>query len=211
MPLSILEELFSDTDLVVKIQSKLPLFFQIAELESSRAGKIGMEVGTIREKILISLLIYKYGTSDVNTEIPTTEAEIDVIIRNTPISIKTVSGKYLTGVKLSWTVDRDKAAEFQKDYIPRCDMLFVHINWGGDGGFYYVPQHVQRAISEDMGRGNYLKPPKQGTNPRGVEIYTAALKKLIAHPQTSKIIIKWEKREIPYNPYERWVELWKEK
>jgi len=31
---------------------------QIAELESQRAGKVGMEVGSIRERIIVSLLIY---------------------------------------------------------------------------------------------------------------------------------------------------------
>lgn len=35
---------------VYKIQNKLPMLFYLAELESSRAGKIGMEVGIVREK-----------------------------------------------------------------------------------------------------------------------------------------------------------------
>ena len=51
---STLVELFSDPVLQAQIRSKLPYLFRIAELESSRAGKIGMEVGSLREKILIA-------------------------------------------------------------------------------------------------------------------------------------------------------------
>ena len=39
-------EIFEDTKLVNRIKNKLPYLFQLAELESSRAGKIGMEVGS---------------------------------------------------------------------------------------------------------------------------------------------------------------------
>jgi hypothetical protein len=60
----------------------------LAELESSRAGKIGMEVGSIREKIIIALLIYKFGAENVNTEIPIIEAEVDVEVFGKPLSIK---------------------------------------------------------------------------------------------------------------------------
>lgn len=38
-------EIFEDEILRERIKNKLPHLFSIAELESSRAGKIGMEVG----------------------------------------------------------------------------------------------------------------------------------------------------------------------
>ena len=57
----IIKQLFEDSILVNKINIKLPSLFQLAELESSRAGKIGMEVGSVREKIITALLIYKFG------------------------------------------------------------------------------------------------------------------------------------------------------
>src|SRR4030042_3733073 len=98
-------KLFSDEEIVKKIQEKLPKLFHLAELESSRAGKVGMEVGSVREKILTSLLIYKFGEKNVETEIPITEAEVDVRLFKEPISIKTITGKFFTGVKLIWTVD----------------------------------------------------------------------------------------------------------
>jgi hypothetical protein len=36
--------------MVEKIQKRLPYLYHLAELDSSRAGKIGMEVGSLREK-----------------------------------------------------------------------------------------------------------------------------------------------------------------
>jgi len=53
-------ELFTDEKIVSRIKNKLPKLFHIADLESQRAGKIGMEVGSIRERIIVSLLIYKF-------------------------------------------------------------------------------------------------------------------------------------------------------
>lgn len=50
-------ELFEDEKFVEKIKIILPQLFQIAEIESSRAGKIGMEVGNLRERILVSMMI----------------------------------------------------------------------------------------------------------------------------------------------------------
>lgn len=70
-------EIFNDENLIDKIKSRLPYLFQLAELESSRAGKIGMEVGSLREKIITALLIYRFGKENVETEIPITESEID--------------------------------------------------------------------------------------------------------------------------------------
>lgn len=58
-----LAEIFKDKELVEKIQRKLPLLFHLAELEASRAGRVGMEVGSIREQILIALLVYKFGNT----------------------------------------------------------------------------------------------------------------------------------------------------
>jgi hypothetical protein len=51
-----LRELFEDARLVEKIGKRLPYLFQLAELESSRAGKVGMEVGSLRERIIVASL-----------------------------------------------------------------------------------------------------------------------------------------------------------
>ena len=80
-----IDDLFTDDCVIRKIQKKLPKLFQLAELENSRAGKVGMEVGSVREKIIISLLFWKYGEKNVETEIPIAESEVDVKLNNNPI------------------------------------------------------------------------------------------------------------------------------
>jgi len=52
-----LTELFEDEKLVKRIKRKLPYLFQLAELESSQAGKVGMEVGVLFGKKLSLLCL----------------------------------------------------------------------------------------------------------------------------------------------------------
>jgi hypothetical protein len=203
-------ELFSDNVLVQKVQTKLSKLFQLAGLESSRAGKVGMEVGSVREKILIALLIYKFGENNVETEIPITESEIDVKVFGNPISIKTITGKNFSNVKLIWTVDAEQSLLFSQRYQPACDMILAQINWGNEGGLYYFPKIIQIEVLNDMGRENYIKLPKAGTNPRGVEMTANALRNLAAHEKTLKIPIKWSKETIEFKTYQRWLEMWRE-
>jgi len=206
-----IREIFSDKELVIKIQNKLPKLFHLAELESSRAGKIGMEVGSLREKIIVALLIYKFGEENIRTEIPITEAEIDVEVYGNPISIKTITGKTPSGVKLIWTVDSAKSKEFSETYIPSCDMIFVQINWYNGGGLYLLSKETQIEVLTNIGRASYIKLPKPGTNPRGVELTRQALQILIQHKDTLVIPINWKKEIIEYKPFKRWIELWEQK
>lgn len=201
-------DIFTEVEIVTKIQDKLPKLFQIAELESQRAGKVGMEVGSVRERIIVSLLVYKFGEENVETELPITEPEIDVKLFGNPISIKTKSGFGYSGVKLIWTVDADNAIEFQNKYVPSCDMIFVQINWGNNGGLFYFPKLVQEEIFNTLGKEDYIKLPPKGTNPRGVELSSKALKKLLEHNNTKKIDITWKKEEIEFNAFKRWIDLW---
>jgi len=204
-----LVEIFEDEELVGKIKRRLPYLFQLAELESSRAGKTGMEVGSLREKIIVALLIYKFGEANVETEIPITEPEVDVKLFSDPISIKTITGKGLAGVKLIWTVDAQKAKEFCENYYPQCDMLLVQINWNDTGGFYYIPLNVQKRVFDRLGRNNYIRLPRPGTNPRGVEVTKEALSNLVGDNESRSILINWQRTKIEFNPYKRWVDLWR--
>ena len=203
-------ELFNNSEISKKIQRKLPKLFQLAELESQRAGKIGMEVGSVREKIIVSLLIYKFGEENVETEIPITEPEVDVKLFGNPISIKTKSGNSLSGLKISWTVDVQTADEFKNNYYPSCDMIYVQVNWGRIGRLYYFPKDVQREVLNLMGKENYIKLPSLGTNPRGVEITSKALQTLINHKNSYNIEIEWEKEEVTFNVFKRWIDLWEQ-
>ncbi len=205
-----LKRLFTDNSMKDKIRKKLPFLFQLAELESSRAGNVGMQVGSKREEILVALLIYKFGEEHVQTNIPITEPEIDVILFGNPISIKTISGPKPYGVKLIWTVDSKKAELFLKTWQPKYDMILAHINWGSEGALYYIPKEVQDYVFNRLGRDKYIKLPKQGTNPRGVELSNDATSMLIHSNKILSIQIKWRKVPIDYHPFKRWVELWSE-
>jgi len=202
-----IDNLFIDNQIVKKIQEKLPKFFQVAELETMRGGKVGMEVGSLRERILVALLIHKFGEKNVKTDIPITEAEADVYVFDKPFSVKTLSNS-LSGLKLVWTVDAESAFKFSQEYTPNCDMIFTHIHWEKQGGLYCIPKKVQLEIFEQIGRAEYIKLPKAGTNPRGVEITGKALKLLVEHGETLKIFINWQKESIDFDAFERWVELW---
>jgi len=205
-----LVELFEDNKLIERIQKRLPHLFQLAEFESSRAGKIGMEIGSVRERIIVALLIYKFGEANVESEIPITESEVDVNLFGKPISIKTITGNSFGGVKLIWTVDAEKARQFSEAHQPMCDMLFVQINWGKEGGFFYIPIKVQKRLFDKIGRKSYIKLPKAGTNPRGIEITKEALIALVEDKETKVIKINWQRSEIKFNPYSRWIDLWKD-
>ncbi len=205
-----LQKIFKDEALKREIKDKLPYIFHIAELESSRAGKIGMQVGSVREAILIALLIYKFGEENIDTQIPITEPEVDVRVFGKPVSIKTLTGKGFSGVKLIWTVDAQKANEFRETYYPHCDILLIQINWNSIGGFYYIPLEAQKELFDRLGREGYIKLPKPGTNPRGVEITKEALSSLVEDEMSQLIEIFWQRTKIDYNPYKRWVDYWKE-
>jgi hypothetical protein len=202
-------ELFTDEKMAAKIQARLPELFYIAELESSRAGKVGMEVGSARERILIALLIYKFGKENVETEIPITEREVDVKVFGNAVSIKTVTGKRLSGVKLIWTVDAEQAFKFSQEFYPCCDILLAQVIWDDWGSLFFFPKSIQAETMQKIGRQNYFKLPKAGTNPRGVEISAEALDMLSGHPQSLSLQVKWYRKKVDYDPYHRWLELWK--
>ena len=203
-------DLFTDKSTISEIQSKLPKLFRIAEIESSRAGKIGMEVGSLREKVIGGLLIYKFGEDKVNTEIPITESETDVIVNGKNLSVKTITGN--GGVKAVWTVDAASSKNFIDNYAPKCDILLIQIWWGEDkNSFFFIPLEVQKDIFSALGKEKYLKMPKAGINPRGVEFNKEAIQRMLQHPKTLKIKINWIKQDIPYNVYKRWVDFWAEK
>ncbi|MEM2760181.1 MAG: ThaI family type II restriction endonuclease [Nitrososphaerales archaeon] len=208
--MSHLNQIFDDEQLVTKIKQRLPHLFQLAELDASRAGKLGMEIGSVRERVLIALLMHKFGEENVETEIPITESEVDVKLFGEPVSIKTITTTGTSGVKVVWTVDAQRAKAFRETYVPSCDILLVRINWGGIGGLFFIPLHVQQAIFGSIGRNNYLKLPTPNTNPRGVEFASDAMSRLLTHTNTRSIEINWNRQTVRYNPYQRWVDYWRE-
>ncbi len=203
----IILEAIDNTDNARMIQKRLPYLFQLAELECSRAGKIGMQVGSLRENIIIALLINLFGQENVDTNIPITKPEVDVIVKGEPISIKTITGT-LSGVKLIWTVDAESALNFINEYRPSCDIILINIQWASTGYFFYIPKEAQIEAFNHLGKSRYLKLPKPGTNPRGVEITKEALIETVQDDRTKIIPIEWQKAETNFNIYEKWTRLW---
>lgn len=199
------KDLFSNKEAISEIQKKLPKMFLIAEIESSRAGKMGMEVGSLRERVIISYFIYKFGEWNVKVNLPPTEHEVDVLVNDKPYSIKTITGN--GGVKAVWTVDRERVLDFIKKYTPQCDIILVNIRWGENGGIFLIPLEAQKEIAMQL-KNAYLKAPKPGTNPRGIEFSKEAMTRLLVHPKTLKIVIQWKKEVISYDVFGRWVEAW---
>ena len=207
-----IKDIFTNKILIKEIQEKLPRLFQLAEIDNSRDGKLGMEVGSARERIVIAMLIYVFGEENIDTNIPITKKETDVIIFDEPISIKTFTNKKVVGVKLIWSVDAEKALYFKTKYLPECDILLVHINWNFKGALYLIPKEAQLEVLNTIGRDKYFKLPVAGTNSRGVEITNIAINELVINKLSKKIEIDWVRNEgVEYNQYDRWVELWKEK
>lgn len=210
---SVYNKLFDDTLIVKRVKNKLPHLFQLAELESSRNGKIGMEIGSVRERILIALLMYKFGIDIVDPDIPITAPEVDVIVQNTPLSIKTMTtnSDRWSSVKLIWTVDAQKALEFKNTYIPSCDMLMAKIHWNGNGKLLLFSKESQINILNQIGRDRYIKLPKENTNARGVEISPEALLMLENCQDTRCIDIKFRREKIDYREvYTKWLDAWRE-
>lgn len=156
------------------------------------------------------MLIYKFGEENVETGISITEPEVDLRLFGQSVSIKTITGKVFSGVKLIWTVDTQKAREFRENYYPRCDILLVQVNWDSKGAFYYLPLEVQKKVFEEIGREGYIKLPKPGTNPRGVEITKEALEAIVTDKESKATEIHRQRTKIDYNPYQRWVDYWRE-
>jgi len=204
-----LVEPFEDRLLVDGIRLLLPQLFHLAEVESSKAGRVGIQVGSLREQTIVALLMCKFGEASAETDVATTEPEADVRLFGQSLSIKTATGKRLGGAKLMWTVDADKVREFRDAYLASADMLLVHIAWGSTGALHFVPVEAQQRCLEQVGRASYMKLPRRGTNPRGVEISREALAGLVQDPLSRCVSVDWVRPRIGYDPYQRWIGYWR--
>lgn len=69
---------------------------------------------------------------------------------------------------------------------------------------------AQKRLFNRVGGEGYIKLPKPGTNPRGVEVTKEALLSLVKDEMSKVIEISWQKTKVDYNPYRRWIDYWKE-
>lgn len=213
-----LGEIFQDQPLAETIRRKLPRMFTLAELEASRGGIIGMQVGSIRELILVALLMYKFGEDNVQTELSITSPEVDLLLLNEPISIKTGTGA--TGPKVKWTANWQQAMAIYESYYPQYEILLAQIQWdlnlndirrlNRPSGLFWIPLSAQIDLFHELGHEGYLSRPSAGTNPRGVSLKWSAVRSLVHHQDTKRIEIIWERAELEYDPYRKWQNLWQE-
>ena len=115
----------------------------MVQIENQRGNKLGMGVGTARGRVVLALFMYVYGIDAVILP-QTTSPELDVLVNNVPVSIKTKTGKGNSGVKLIWTVDWKKVNEFVENYVPSCHILFVQIDWKSEFGGMFQYLHKNR-------------------------------------------------------------------
>ena len=206
----IFDKLFS-SPVVERIQARLPVLFSMVQAESMSGGRAGMEVGKLRERVLIALLMQVYG--ERNVEIPSATAPEGVVVCGEGVSIKTLQGDKIGRFKLSWTVDWDARKAFVADYIPTSHILFVHIAWDKDGMLYLIDRKLQKDVLGCLGRGSrgYFHVPRPGTNPKGVEISSEAIDVLANHESTRTIPIHWKKGKMDESAvFKRWLDLWRE-
>lgn len=193
-----------------RIARVLPTLFNMVELENRRGKKLGMEVGTARERVIIALFMYVYGDNKI-TFPPSTSPELDVLVDGHPVSIKTKSTSGLSGIKLVWTVDWAAIDAFLDSYQPKSDLLYINILWGKTGAFYLIPNEVQVNTVRLLGMERYVKVPPRGTNPRGVEISKGAMALLLSDQDTQTLPINWYRDRsllVERALYRRWIELW---
>ena len=194
---------FDDDSFVSIIKNNLPKLFREAELETMRGGKIGMEVGGLRERILISCLIKRFG-KDINTNFGTTDNSKDVKVFEDVLSIKTFSNDAYGGLKVFWASDNQIVDRVIANYKPQNNLLIAQIKWGKEGGgLYYVPLSVQNEYFEKHGVSKYLK--RNTGNNRGISIDKEILISMLNNPNTKRIDIEWNHNEDTIDVYERWI------
>jgi hypothetical protein len=165
---------------------RLITLYQSSNKECSRNGKLNPEVGSSRENDLkASFLSNEIFT--INYNIPN-ENEEDIIIDNKKISIKHSSDNntICSGIKITWTVNKESREEFKKNFIFKCDFIIIYVRFNdrilldkGELEIIYIP--METLINQQ----NIFNKNKQNIykfldgNSRGIEFDKLFFKKII--------------------------------
>jgi len=192
--MNLITSAFNDPVFKKMVQGKLPKLFKEAQTEAETYSNT-MAVGLHRKKKIIGLLIKFLGSTKVDDVFSTKMSELDVRIDNHEISIKTISNN--NALKITWTTESKKVALLMKEYIPRYDIILAKINWDmkdiyQPSGLFFIPKDTQKNILYKLGRNNYIKPPKEGTNAKGIQLTKQAFKELLADNDTLHIDVDWK-------------------
>ena len=114
--------------------SKLIKLYQESQIENQRNKRLTPEVGTAREKDLISYIIFILkNTHQINYKI-NNECEEDLKINDRKISIKHSSNRTNTkgSIKIKWTQTQSCKEKFMKTFEFECDLIIVYVRMADD-------------------------------------------------------------------------------
>jgi hypothetical protein len=192
---------------------KLIYLYQSSQNECVRNGKLTPEIGSFREKDIISW--FSYFIKDVRYNINNSNEE-DVIIKNRHISIKHSSNikTVSSGIKVKWTVDKDKQIIFIDNYIFKCDILLLYIRFdknlkSGTIEIIYVLQNILVKLQEQFKLSKQQVFKTLNGNSRGIELNNDYFKKIIEFSEFH-ITINFKNIKCNYcNPIEKRKQLLK--
>ena len=199
---NLIVQMFQSPDNLERIRKKLPPAFEMVGQQAH-----GAEVGVLREGVLIGMFMAFLGESRVNPDTEVVEA--DCAVGNVPLSIKTVTGKTLSNVRIKWTVDQEKVREFIEAFAPGCDLLIVRILWDAEGRISYIPLEAQQRVFAALGKPQYLD-YRPGTNTRGINLSRYALDSMEKNPQSTIVPVEWYRSVQSQSKYDRWVSYWQD-
>lgn len=178
-------DIFNDEIFVRSLQRRLPKLVYDLNEAFRKGGKLSPDIGNLREKMIIGILKKQYGDR-LEYEFESQEPELDFQFDGEGISFKTTISK---GFKLIWTANYELAMDFYKNSTPLYSIA-VLLFQKKLGGLYYFPLELLVRTRERLGL-EFLKKPKSGTNPRGVELSTKAFNLLIKGQSCRFIPINW--------------------
>ena len=200
---NLIVEMLKSVDYMTRIRKKLPPAFEMVQQQAS-----GPEVGVLREGVLIGMFMAFLGEGRIVPNTNAVQADIDCYVADIPLSIKTVTGNNMGGIRVKWTSDQEKAREFIDSFSPEYDLLIVRILWENEGRISYIPVEAQQKAFGKLGV-KYLD-YRQGTNTRGINLSREALTTLESDPDSVVRQLEWFKSVQPQSRYDRWVSYWQD-
>lgn len=156
-----------------KYMKGLITLYLSSQIECSRSAGLTPEVGSSRERDLISSFVTNKKLS-VHYNIANNKEE-DIIINDKKISIKHSSNKIKSqfGIKIVWTVDNDKRNEFVQNYKFCCDLIIIYVRfssiYNGELEILYIPIEKLLELQSTFAENNMPIFKCLDGNSRGIE------------------------------------------
>lgn len=155
----------------------------------STNGKIGMEVGKWREKIMIVCLWDCFGKENVII-VSESKGNIDMYFFGVPMSIKFADiTKNVTKINATWSIGKtdEQVEENKKEYKPDFTILYCGIRYGQTcNSIFLIDTKTQNEVFGELGRETYLT-----RGGKGLTIPAKVVKKLIQHQSTKSIVVTY--------------------